>query len=135
VKSLQLLAPAISYPLFKETLAPLIDKQFIKQTRIYNLSETLELDDHVGRVYQKSLLYLVSNAFESKANMPLLGMQVFNAPEKGISFIYSDGVEGTASAARTHGGFDGDVDTMNSVLHTILNKPASFEFTKAILDY
>ena len=134
VKSLQLLAPAISYPLFKETLAPLIDKQFIKQTRIYNLSETLELDDHVGRVYQKSLLYLVSNAFESKANMPLLGMQVFNASEKGISFIYSDGVEGTASAARTHGGFDGDVDTMNSVLHTILDKPASFEFTKAILD-
>jgi predicted alpha/beta hydrolase family esterase len=135
VKSLQLLAPAISYPLFKETLAPLINKQFIKQTRIYNLSETLELDDHVGRVYQKSLLYLVSNAFESKANMPLLGMQVFNASEKGISFEYSDGVEGTASAARTHGGFDGDVDTMNSVLHTILDKPASFEFTKAILDY
>lgn len=135
VKSLQLLAPAISYTLFEETLTPLINNQFIQQTHVYNLSETLELSDHVGRVYQKSLLYLVSNAFESKDGMPLLGMQTFNTAHKGVTFIYSDGEKGSACAALTHGGFDEDVDTMNSVLRVILGKKASFHFTDTMLDY
>jgi hypothetical protein len=135
VKSLHLLAPAISYPLFDSTLAPFIESKQIASTTVYNLSEALEKDDHVARIYQKSLLYLVSNAFESKSGMPLLGMAVFNAPISNVTFNYSEGKNGEATAATSHGGFDGDVDTMNSVLSDIVGGSPKYPFTKAILDY
>jgi hypothetical protein len=95
----------------------------------------LEKDDHVARIYQKSLLYLVSNAFESKPEMPLLGMAVFNQPIDNVTFKYSEGKEGDATAATSHGGFDSDVDTMNSVLSDITGNSPKYPFTKAILDY
>jgi hypothetical protein len=41
---------------------------------MYILSDVGERDDTVGP-YGKSLLYLVSNAFEGKRNVPLLGME------------------------------------------------------------
>ena len=44
---------------------------------LYILSKVGELDDDVGP-YGKSLLYLVSNAFEGAREMPLLGMQKFS---------------------------------------------------------
>lgn len=135
VSSLNLLAPAISYPLFEETLAPLVAEGSIERTTVYNLSETLEKDDHVARIYQKSLLFLVSNAFESKSAMPLLGMAMFNTPNKGITFVYSHGKAGDKTASTSHGGFDGDVDTMNSVLTDIVGDKPKYPFTKAILDY
>ena len=89
----------------------------------------------MARIYQKSLLYLVSNAFESKPEMPLLGMAVFNQPLPSVTFKYSEGKEGEASAATSHGGFDSDVDTMNSVLSDITGSSPKYPFTKAILDY
>ena len=129
------MAPAISYPLFNETLAPLIESEHIAPTTVYNLSGPLEKDDHVARIYQKSLLYLVSNAFESKTAMPLLGMAAFNAPIANVTFKYSEGKEGDSTAATSHGGFDSDVDTMNSVLTDITGGSPKYPFTKAILDY
>lgn len=135
VDSLHLMAPAISYPLFNETLAPLIESEHIASTTVYNLSGPLEKDDHVARIYQKSLLYLVSNAFESKTAMPLLGMAAFNAPIANVTFKYSEGKEGDSTAATSHGGFDSDVDTMNSVLTDITGGSPKYPFTKAILDY
>ena len=86
------------------------------------------------RAFTKSLLYLVSNAFESKPEMPLLGMAVFNQPLPNVTFKYSEGKEGDA-AATSHGGFDSDVDTMNSVLSDITGGSPKYPFTKAILDY
>ncbi|WP_333969941.1 C1 family peptidase [Alteromonas mediterranea] len=135
VDSLHLMAPAISYPLFNETLAPLIESEHIASTTVYNLSGPLEKNDHVARIYQKSLLYLVSNAFESKTAMPLLGMAAFNAPIANVTFKYSEGKEGDSTAATSHGGFDSDVDTMNSVLTDITGGSPKYPFTKAILDY
>ena len=135
IKSLHLLAPAISYPLFNEKLSALIEGKHIESTTVYNLSEALEKDDHVARIYQKSLLYLVSNAFESKPEMPLLGMAVFNQPLPNVTFKYSEGKVGDATAATSHGGFDSDVDTMNSVLSDITGGSPKYPFTKAILDY
>ncbi|MDY6977865.1 MAG: peptidase C1, partial [Pseudomonadota bacterium] len=95
----------------------------------------LEKDDHVARIYQKSLLYLVSNAFEPKPEMPLLGMAVFNQPLSNVTFKYSEGKKGDATAATSHGEFDSDVDTMNSVLSDITGGTPKYPFTKAILDY
>ena len=135
VSSLHLLAPAINYALFEKTLAPLIASDRIEHTVVYNLSESLEKDDHVAHIYQKSLLYLVSNAFEAKSNTPLLGMAVHNTPSKGITFVYSYGKVGDKTASTSHGGFDGDINTMNSVLTDIIGDAPRFPFTEAILDY
>jgi hypothetical protein len=48
------------------------------------LSDKRELGDNVGRIYQKSLLYFVSNALEADARTPILGMaNVFDAKYTG----------------------------------------------------
>jgi hypothetical protein len=67
--------------------------------------------------------------------MPLLGMAVFNQPLPNVTFKYSEGKVGDATAATSHGGFDSDVDTMNSVLSDITGGSPKYPFTKAILDY
>ena len=67
--------------------------------------------------------------------MPLLGMAAFNAPIANVTFKYSEGKEGDSTAATSHGGFDSDVDTMNSVLTDITGGSPKYPFTKAILDY
>jgi len=42
------------------------------------LSDKLEADDNVGKVYRKSLLYLVSNALEADLHTPILGLDRVN---------------------------------------------------------
>ena len=42
------------------------------------LSDKLESDDNVGKVYRKSLLYLVSNALEADLHTPILGLDRVN---------------------------------------------------------
>ncbi|MCV2884192.1 C1 family peptidase [Aestuariibacter sp. AA17] len=138
VQSCHLLAPAATNSFFNETLKPLIENGFIKRCHIYNLSDKLELDDNVAKVYQKSLLYLVSRAFEENKPSPLLGMQKYNAlipPLSSLKFIYSNGITGERTASTTHGGFDNDPDTMNDVLKGILGRAPDTPFTEKSLRY
>lgn len=84
IKTVQLFAPAMTIRLFKEKLRPLIGRgKPCPLPALYVLSDTGERDDAVGP-YGKSLLYLVSNAFEvregderKKGYTPILGMQRF----------------------------------------------------------
>jgi len=113
------------------------------------LSDGAERHDTVG-AYGKSLLYLVSNAFEGQRAVALLGMQKFISNQtvgeegkKDIQFVDAQinalfqqqvggepslvvaGKPGDArstSQSRSHGGFDNDPDTLNSVLRRILGK-------------
>ncbi len=148
VESCSLLAPACTHDVFKDVYRPLLhargaDSFGINRMSIYNLSGSLELKDTVTPLYRKSLLYLVSNAFEEKLGERLLGMQIFyrylrNLPGSSIlRFEISDG--NTSSAAKTssetHGGFDNDVQTMNDILKTILKSPPVRKFTRENLDY
>ncbi len=97
---------------------------------IYNLTEKLELSDNVIRAYRKSLLCLVSNALERTRGKPILGMQEYSknlAEIDGLNLIYSNGRDGI-SRSTTHGGFDNDVFTMNSLLKRIVNKQPSKPF-------
>ncbi|MFK7816452.1 MAG: C1 family peptidase [Gammaproteobacteria bacterium] len=137
-----LLAPACSIDLYNEAYIPALktgSKLKISDLSIYNLKDKLELDDKVTALYQKSLLYLVSNAFEREISKPLLGMEKFSADlhstRKNPSFIYSNGVEGTRSKSTSHGGFDNDTFTMNHILRRMLGKAPSRAFTKEDLDY
>jgi len=158
-KSLQFLAPAIRVDLFKKLLLPSIKNNQCPVPTLYVLSETGERDDDVGPwgAYGKSLLYLVSNAFEGRREVPLLGMQKFvsgddsdGAVDAQVSTLFkkrSNGLPtlivagerykdanghelpGSRSESDSHGGFDNDAATLNSVLYRILgNKPIhSFE--------
>lgn len=141
--SVQFMAPAIRADLFKAALLPGIKKAELPTPSLYVLNDTLEQGDSVGP-YGKSLLYLVSNAFEGMRGVPLLGMERCIQADAELAALAAGKVQGRpvltvsqgsrlsatemtagitngASASRTHGGFDNDPDTMNSVLTRILN--------------
>jgi len=147
-KTLQFMAPAIRMDLFKDIVVPRIADGTCPQPSLYILSKVGELDDDVGP-YGKSLLYLVSNAFEGAREVALLGMLKFleedakvltllNSPIDGLPGIVISGKEGVAGAiakSDTHGGFDNDPNTMNSVLVRILGKQPTVVFTDRDLQF
>jgi hypothetical protein len=122
-----LFAPACTVEFFKEHYAPRLKPKF-KGTRlpsldVYNLTEKLELDDNVVKAYRKSLLFLVSNALERSKGKPILGMQRSSkdlAGTRGLNLIYSNG-RGKVTRSTSHGGFDNDACTMNSLLARVLD--------------
>lgn len=162
IRSVQFMAPAISNELFKEKFFPLIKENDALRPTLYVLSDKGERDDDVGP-YGKSLLYLVSNAFEHQRGKPLLGMEKFiNGENKQLSREEIDPeiasmlrkkindwpslvIAGKAAAQETigpnisrsdsHGGFDNDSFTLNSVLFRILGKKPKRLFDVRDLQY
>ncbi|MEN9975142.1 MAG: hypothetical protein RLZZ282_1148 [Verrucomicrobiota bacterium] len=161
IASIHFLAPAITTDLFQKLMVPLIEQKKIPRPGLFIMSDDAERNDTVGP-YGKSLLYLVSNAFEAKRGRPLLGMErfistlgsahsadtvpeiaeLFKQPIDGLPGIVVAGTPGTddsRSQSTSHGGFDNDVDTMNSLLCRILGKKqvATLQrpFTKRDLTY
>ncbi len=141
ISSCSLLAPACSTEFYKSKYAPRIKGNngisSIDQLDLYNLNEQLELDDNVAKAYRKSLLYLVSRAFEqSESPKPLLGMRKYSKKirKTGLKHITSKGT-GTVSSSTTHGGFDNDLATMNTVLKRILPAEPAEPFLEHELDY
>lgn len=148
VESCSLLAPACTHQVFKDVYLPLLKARDgaefgINRMNIYNLNNRLECKDTVTPLYRKSLLYLVSNAFEEKKGERLLGMQLFkqylrNLPgSKILGFEISDGSQTTSvrTSSATHGGFDNDTHTMNHIIKTILRGRPKRKFTESDLDY
>lgn len=161
IATLHFLAPALTVELFQELVVPLIRQGKIPRPGLFLLSDEAERDDCVGP-YSKSLLYLVSNAFEHQRGRPLLGMErfvsdsgsagcaatvpamarLFRDPSGGLPGVVIAGSNGpghSRSQSTSHGGFDNDVDTMNSLLCRILGRKtiASLKrpFTKRDLAY
>lgn len=140
IASCSLMAPACTTKLFDSHFVPLLTgggSGLLELMQVYNLSDQLELDDHVAIVYRKSLLYLVSNAFEQLKAEPLLGMEKFSrAYHDTVKIHYSDGPRhGNQTQSTSHGGFDNDPATMNSILATVLGKPPLVPFTAENLKY
>lgn len=134
IKTLTFYAPACTIELFKLNILPHLRTQ-IERLTIFNLTNKYEKDDTATPLYHKSLLYLVSGAFEEKRNKPLLGMDKFIREDKKLkaalgkpvgpgesTVTYSVGGPSEislASQSETHGGFDNDEDTLNSTLRII----------------
>ena len=145
VETVSLMAPAATVGLYESHFRPLLKNKILKNMRVYNLTEKLEMDDTVAGVYRKSLLKLVSRAFEETddkpGNVPLLGMQLhckeINTTGIPLDFKYSQGkVNGKVpTESSTHGGFDNDVCTLNDVLKRVLGKMPKRPFTQKELDY
>jgi hypothetical protein len=151
-KTIQFMAPAITVDDFKTIVVPSIQDGKCPHPTLYILSEVGERDDDVGP-YGKSLLYLVSNAFEGKRGTPILGMErfishagmrskekdevdpeveaLFKKKVNGLPSLVIAGQsdqDGCRSRSESHGGFDNDKDTLNSMLYRILGKKAEREF-------
>lgn len=157
IESCTLWAPACTTTVFKDYYLPAIKKSKINRFALFTLKDQAERDDNCAQIYHKSLLYLVSNAFEDAPRIPLfrndgdpiLGMEKFVRSDEAISKLFSAAncdwilspnieVEGSesASAAAHHGDFDDDIPTVKATLKRILGDgkklgPDTFQFNKS----
>lgn len=157
LKSVQFLAPAIRVDTFRNRVLPGVEAGHTPLPSLYLLSDKLERDDTVGP-YGKSLLYLVSNAFEGTRDVPILGMKACLDADDELAQLFGGLVDGRpalvvsegipidpaqepavvaqgASVSHSHGGFDNDCATMNSVLTRVLDGAPRRLFTARDLHY
>src|SRR5690606_26564823 len=149
--SIHLMAPACTVQFANQHYTP--HAELMRRLHLYLLSDRLERDDHVVRMYRKSLLYVVSNRVEADLPPPLLALRNTFQPD------YSgwDGSSSTREAlgnwrqaaelaglderlsiidrppilsARpdrripaAHGSFDNDVEVMTHVLEQVIGGP------------
>ena len=155
--SAHFMAPAMSDELFKTMILPKIQAGGCPVPSLFILSDAAELADCVGP-YGKSLLYLVSNAFEGVREKPILGMEKFLLADSALNALFrrptanrhpslviatkalpnGDGDPFSASHSESHGGFDNDPATLNSIVRRIVEPPAgklAREFTSRDLQY
>jgi hypothetical protein len=138
-------APACTTALFKAHYLPAITAGTLRRFGLFTLTDRAERDDDCGGIYHKSLLYLVSHAFEavpripltSKEGEPLLGMERWIAADPALARLFGTGgasvdwvkapnqmPDGSpaASTARRHGDFDDDKPTVQATLARILGR-------------
>jgi hypothetical protein len=144
IASCTLWAPACTVALFKQTYVPLVTKGLIERFALFTLTDDTEQDDNCANIYHKSLLYLVSNAFEEKRPIPILdpdgepilGMAKFVRNDVNLSALFdsppfnwilspNSEPEGSKDGARAlhHGDFDDDKYTLRATLARILDQP------------
>jgi len=138
IQTCTLWAPACTVDLFNSNYVPALKDNTIKRFAMFTLNDHAERDDNCANIYHKSLLYLVSDAFEERARIPIirdgwpiLGMEKFakdmklkfNAGNRQWILCPNQSPEGSpdASRARSHGGFDDDICTLKATLARILN--------------
>lgn len=143
IRSCALWAPACTTQLFDETYGQALVEERLERLTLFTLTDEAERGDHCARIYHKSLLYLVSHAFEKKPRVPLLrggepilGMEKFAKkaiapylrPGK-VEWIRSPnllpGGDPGASHATAHGAFDDDEATVRSTLARVLRTAAA----------
>jgi hypothetical protein len=142
ISSLTMLSPAITMSLFKEAYYPLLKNAQIERFSIFTLTDKAEKDDNCLDIYNKSVLYLVSNAFEDKPRIPsirdgvpILGMEKFIQEDAEIKELFkkktfnwilapnTNGQDGSLlkSDAQSHISFDDNETTLRALLCNILS--------------
>ena len=136
ISTMNFLAPAIRVQEFKDRLFKRIGNG-VDALTMYTMNKDLERKDNCGAIYRKSLLYLVSNALEADRGDGILGLDESIRDDEQLVTLF--GIGGTpgahqvifsktdvtsgrsATRAKTHGGFDNDVATMESVVRRVVN--------------
>jgi hypothetical protein len=114
------MAPAVRCDVFESTVAPLLAAGGIRRYQQFALTEQAEEDDPSCGPYRRSLLYLVSEAFEGGKRTPILGLERdARALLKTLPNTTAHWAPGPKSTATTHGGFDDDDATLAQVLRFI----------------
>lgn len=131
IETMQLFAPACTMAFYREYLESALGANGVRHLTHYLLDDEAEKDDSVAFIYGKSLLYLVSNAYQSKREVvPIMGMEKYwqdYTHDRVTTFNTRDHPDRTRST--THGGFDNDPVTMNRALRTLLGGQGSRAFT------
>ena len=141
VTTCTLWAPACTVELYRTHYLPAVSRKKITRLALFTLTDKVEQDDNCAHIYHKSLLYLVSNAFEERLRMPLfdrdgeaiLGMEKYvrtlKPTERPADWVLSPNTcpAGTIGAAHAtaHGSFDDDPATLRATLARILNREAA----------
>jgi hypothetical protein len=124
-ETLNLLAPAVRVDVFEKYVVPLLKNKTVKQLNQFHLTDAVEQKDPTCKNilgYNRSLLYLVSRSFEGGKTTPIMGMETYFSQFNkmlNLSNIKSWSTPCTESTSTTHGGFDKDPATMNSVIKLI----------------
>jgi hypothetical protein len=141
IRSLHHLAPAIRADLFKQKVVPLLGKGIDRLT-MFTMTDPKEREDVCMKVYKKSLLYLIHHGLEREARCPLVGLEqsvradatlrkLFEPESPGaVDVVWSPTQGGPrySSGSLSHGGFDDDPQTMNSVCRRILGRDQIHEY-------
>jgi len=148
IASCTLWAPGITEEDFNATYLPVLQAGKIQRFALYTLTDEAERADNVGRIYNKSLLYLVANALEDVVGKDLIGLardvdeyvalQDLFMSNPNYVWIQAPTEDGTpavvASEAKSHGAFDDDPITVKSTLLRILGEEksaATFRFARS----
>lgn len=150
IQNLMFLAPACTHDLYADLIRPRMRDRSVEELSLFLLSEKDEKDDTVVRIYRKSLLYLVSNSYQkpgqeligSGGDVPILGMAKFLDDFEPLTTGYKRRVttfltdRDPETTSKSHGGFDNDLATMNTVLRRMLGEDYDEEraFTEDELD-
>jgi hypothetical protein len=148
-KTLQLLAPAIRVSSFRERLLRLVGQQ-IQSLTMFTMQRDWEEADNVVSVYRKSLLYLIYYALEPERKTPILGLEISVRDDRELADLFGlAGRQGraeivwsvtqatsgqSASTSQSHGGFDNDRSTMDSVAYRILGAAPAVTFPDEAID-
>jgi len=140
IETCSLWAPACTMDVYRNQYLPSIKSGHVRNFTLFTLTDKAERDDNCANIYHKSLLYLVSNAFEQgpgkapflheREGDPLLGMAKFvsrlPAAQRNFNWVLSPNANAPAtldaSASKSHGGFDDDAATLASTLGRIVGK-------------
>ncbi len=140
IETCTLWAPACTMDVYRNQYLPSIKSAHIKNFALFTLTDKAERDDTCANIYHKSLLYLVSNAFEAglqkapflreREGEQVLGMAKFisqlPAAQRNWDWVLSPNGNAPASldasTSKSHGGFDDDPATLASTLGRIVGK-------------
>lgn len=138
IKNNILWAPAVTVNLFREKNVQFINSGNVQNTYMFNLEDQVERDDNCAGLYNKSLLYLVSNSFEEYAKIPfvrdgtpILGMDKFVQKDRVLMQLikagkigYTLSPDGDVTQAKHHGDFDDDPCCLKTALGIMLKSQA-----------
>ena len=133
-------APACTMNVYRGQYLPSTRSGHIKDLALFTLTDKAERDDTCANIYHKSLLYLVSHAFEAglgkapfmkeREGEPILGMAKFVSQlppaQRGFDWVVAPNANTAAtleaSTSKSHGAFDDDPATLASTLGRIVGK-------------
>jgi hypothetical protein len=123
--SVTFMAPAVRSDVFDKTVGPHLGGR-VERYYQFHLSDDVEKKDPTCRpllMYGRSLLYLVSESFEHGRPTRILGLSKDFAPYRNMQRVKDFVAPGRASQSSTHGGFDNDETTRNTVIRLIQERP------------
>jgi hypothetical protein len=140
--SIHLMAPACTADFFNGRYGPYLAGKGGMKLRdkiyLYNMDEEHELSDTVGigggLGYSRSLLYLVSRAYERLPKTPLAGMKIHAGDLVSSNKLSIDYSVSEQTASTSHGGFDNDFRTLSTIMsrvlgHVVPHPPVADELT------